>query len=73
MLSSWTGFESAVSVGCEEVAVFGAASEAFSKKNINCTIEESLKRFQPVMDAAKSKNVAVRGSDKLVINFFLIL
>lgn len=45
----------------EEVAVFGAASEAFSQKNINCSIAESLDRFQAVLNKAKVSNVRVRG------------
>ena len=55
------GFESARAAGAKEVAVFGAASEAFSKKNINCTIAESLERFKPVVDAARNADVLVRG------------
>ncbi len=55
------GFEAAMEVGAEEVAIFGAASEIFSQKNINCSIAESLQRFEPIMDAAKQKGVAVRG------------
>src|SRR5512132_935677 len=46
------GFEAARAAGATEVAVFGAASEAFSRKNINCSIAESLERFRPVVDAA---------------------
>ncbi len=55
------GFEAAVQAGVKEVAVFAAASEAFSQKNINCSIAESLERFVPVMDAAKQQGVRVRG------------
>ncbi|KAJ1552511.1 hypothetical protein HK096_011569, partial [Nowakowskiella sp. JEL0078] len=55
------GLESALKAGVEEVAIFGAASEAFSKKNINCSVEESLKRFEDVMARAKLENVRVRG------------
>ncbi len=55
------GFEAALAAGAEEVAVFGAASEAFSQKNTNCSIDESLARFEPVLDAAKAAKVAVRG------------
>jgi hydroxymethylglutaryl-CoA lyase len=55
------GFEAAVQAGVKEVAVFAAASEAFSQKNINCSIAESLARFAPVMDAAKQQGVRVRG------------
>ncbi|MDI9246375.1 hydroxymethylglutaryl-CoA lyase [Marinobacter sp. CHS3-4] len=55
------GFENALAAGVDEVAVFGAASETFSQKNINCSIAESLHRFAPVMDAAKQHNIPVRG------------
>ncbi|XP_060565739.1 hydroxymethylglutaryl-CoA lyase, mitochondrial-like [Ruditapes philippinarum] len=55
------GFEAALEAGVNEVAIFGAASESFSKKNINCCIEESLNRFDAVMNAAKSANIPVRG------------
>lgn len=55
------GFEAAVTAGVKEVAVFAAASQSFSQKNINCSIEESLKRFEPLMTAAKAQNVRVRG------------
>ncbi|WP_420839776.1 hydroxymethylglutaryl-CoA lyase [Colwellia maritima] len=55
------GFEGAMAVNATEVAIFGAASESFSQKNINCSIEESLERFAPIMDAAKSANIKVRG------------
>ncbi|KAK3880840.1 hypothetical protein Pcinc_014698 [Petrolisthes cinctipes] len=55
------GFEAAVSAGCDEVAIFGAASETFSQKNINCSISESLERFQAVVKAAQEKGVRVRG------------
>jgi hydroxymethylglutaryl-CoA lyase len=55
------GLEAALECGLEEVAVFGAASEAFSQKNINCSIAESLQRFEPVLERAKAANVRVRG------------
>ncbi len=55
------GFEAALAAGTEEVAVFGAASESFSQKNINCSISESLARFAPVMAAARAANIKVRG------------
>ena len=55
------GFEGALEAGVKEVAVFAAASEAFSQKNINCSISESLERFVPVMDAAKQHGIRVRG------------
>eukprot|EP00516_Mucochytrium_quahogii_P007700 CAMPEP_0203755462 /NCGR_PEP_ID=MMETSP0098-20131031/8907_1 /ASSEMBLY_ACC=CAM_ASM_000208 /TAXON_ID=96639 /ORGANISM=" , Strain NY0313808BC1" /LENGTH=320 /DNA_ID=CAMNT_0050646929 /DNA_START=49 /DNA_END=1008 /DNA_ORIENTATION=- len=55
------GFQGAVDTDCQEVAVFAAASESFSKKNLNCTIEKSLERFKPVCEAAKEKGIKVRG------------
>lgn len=55
------GLESALASGAREVAVFGAASEAFSRKNINCSIAESLRRFQPVVAVAQQAGVPVRG------------
>ncbi|MEE1886744.1 hydroxymethylglutaryl-CoA lyase [Pseudomonas carassii] len=55
------GFEDALAAGVKEVAVFAAASEAFSQRNINCSISDSLKRFEPIMEAARSQGVRVRG------------
>ncbi|MEO9819373.1 MAG: hydroxymethylglutaryl-CoA lyase [Paracoccaceae bacterium] len=55
------GFEDAMLAGADEVAVFGSASEGFSKANINASIAESLKRFAPVVAAAKDQNIPVRG------------
>ncbi|HDS1744789.1 MULTISPECIES: hydroxymethylglutaryl-CoA lyase [Pseudomonas] len=55
------GFEDALAAGVKEVAVFAAASEAFSQRNINCSISESLQRFEPIMQAARSHGVRVRG------------
>lgn len=55
------GFEDALAAGVKEVAVFAAASEAFSQRNINCSISESLERFAPIMAAAKQHGVSVRG------------
>ncbi|GLI20729.1 hydroxymethylglutaryl-CoA lyase [Xanthobacter flavus] len=55
------GLELALACGIEEVAVFTAASEAFTSKNINCTIAESLERFTPLIDLARARGVAVRG------------
>lgn len=55
------GFEAARAAGATEVAIFGAASEAFSRKNINCSIVESLERFRPVAEAARKADVKVRG------------
>lgn len=55
------GFEAALAAGVKEVAIFGAASEAFSQKNINCSIAESLERFRPIVEAAKATDIKVRG------------
>lgn len=55
------GFTDALAAGAREVAVFGAASEAFSRKNINCSIDESLDRFRPVCEAAAEHGIRVRG------------
>ncbi len=55
------GFEAARAAGAAEVAVFGAASESFSHKNINCSIAESLARFAPVCEAARATEMRVRG------------
>jgi hydroxymethylglutaryl-CoA lyase len=56
-----TGFERALTAGVSEVAIFAAASETFSQKNINCSIDESLERFVPVLVAARAANLRVRG------------
>ena len=61
------GYEAAKAVAATEVAIFGAASEAFSQKNINCSISESLERFAPVMDAAKADGIKVRGYVSCVV------
>jgi hydroxymethylglutaryl-CoA lyase len=61
------GFRAAVEAGADEVAVFAAASEAFSKKNINCTIAESIERFLPVLAEARDRGVKVRGYVSCVI------
>lgn len=55
------GFEWALEAGVEEVAVFGAASEAFSRKNINCSIADSIERFRPVLKEAQKNAIPVRG------------
>ncbi|XPF94566.1 hydroxymethylglutaryl-CoA lyase [Colwellia sp. RE-S-Sl-9] len=61
------GFEAAINANVDEVAIFGAASEAFSQKNINCSIEESLQRFIPLIEAAKKANIKVRGYVSCVV------
>ncbi|CAN5507297.1 bifunctional 3-hydroxy-3-isohexenylglutaryl-CoA lyase/hydroxymethylglutaryl-CoA lyase [soil metagenome] len=62
------GFEAAVEAGADHVAVFAAASESFSQKNINCSIDESLDRFAPLMEAAARHKVKVRGYVSCVID-----
>ncbi|HSV54084.1 MAG TPA: hydroxymethylglutaryl-CoA lyase [Burkholderiaceae bacterium] len=56
------GFEAAVESRPDEIVVFGAASEAFSQRNINCSIAESIERFRPVAEAARAKGIYVRGA-----------
>ena len=55
------GLEAAIAAGATEVAVFGSASEGFSRENINCSIDESLGRFKEVCDLALEKGIRVRG------------
>ncbi len=61
------GMEAAVAAGVTEIAVFAAASESFSQKNINCSIAESLERFVPVITSAQQHNIAVRGYVSCVV------
>ncbi|MAU22368.1 MAG: hydroxymethylglutaryl-CoA lyase [Martelella sp.] len=61
------GYERALAAGVDEVAVFASASEGFSRKNINCSIAESLVRFAPLLAAAKADGVPVRGYVSCVI------
>jgi hydroxymethylglutaryl-CoA lyase len=56
------GYEAAAKTQPDEIVVFGAASEAFSQKNINCSIAESIERFRPVVQAARAVGIAVRGA-----------
>lgn len=62
------GLEAALAAGCEEVAVFAAASEAFSQRNINCSIDDSLRRFEPVLALARERGVRVRGYVSCVLD-----
>lgn len=55
------GFQAAMAAGADAVAVFAAATEGFSRANLNCSISESLERFAPVLQAARVRNVPVRG------------
>jgi len=61
------GFESAASAGAREVAVFASASEAFSQRNINCSIAESVERFKPILAASSGSGIKVRGYVSCVI------
>jgi isopropylmalate/homocitrate/citramalate synthase len=61
LVPNMKGFEAARAAGAQEIAVFGAATETFSHKNINCSIGESLERFAPVVAAAKAAGIRVRG------------
>jgi isopropylmalate/homocitrate/citramalate synthase len=67
LVPNMQGMRAALDAGAKEVAVFGAASESFSKKNINCTIAESLERFRPVAEEAQANNVRVRGYVSCVV------
>lgn len=62
------GFESALAVGCKEVAVFTAASESFTQKNINCSIDESFEKFADILKAAKEHDIKVRGYVSCVVD-----
>lgn len=61
------GFENALKAGAKEVAIFTAASEAFNRKNLNCSVEESLRKFDDIMATAKQEGVAVRGYVSCVV------
>ena len=61
LVPNMQGFEAAAAAGVEEIAVFGAASESFSRRNINCSIAESLDRFRPVAAAALARGMRLRG------------
>jgi len=61
LVPNMKGYEQARAAGVDEIAVFGAASETFSQRNINCSIEESFARFAPVIEAAKADGARVRG------------
>lgn len=60
-VNHFQGFEAAVAAGATEVAIFASASESFSRSNINCSIEESLIRYQAVAQTAKKLSIPVRG------------
>jgi hydroxymethylglutaryl-CoA lyase len=62
LVPNMKGFEAALPTKPDEIVVFGAASEAFSQKNINCSIAESIERFRPVCEAARAANIRIRGA-----------
>lgn len=62
------GFEAALAVGCKEVAVFTAASESFTQKNINCSIDESFEKFSDIMIRAKQHDIKVRGYVSCIVD-----
>jgi hydroxymethylglutaryl-CoA lyase len=62
LVPNMKGFEAALPTRPDEIVVFGAASEAFSQKNINCSIAESIERFRPVCEAARAANIRIRGA-----------
>ena len=68
LVPNMKGFEAARGAGVDEIAIFGAASEKFSQRNINCSIAESLERFAPVTAAAKQQEMRVRGYISCVID-----
>lgn len=68
LVPNMKGFDAALAAGVKEIAVFAAASEGFSQKNINCSVAESLERFKPVMAQAKQHGIAVRGYVSCVIS-----
>ena len=61
LVPNMAGFERAIDAGAKEIAVFAAASESFSQRNTNCSINESLARLQPVIERAKADGIRVRG------------
>jgi isopropylmalate/homocitrate/citramalate synthase len=67
LVPNMQGFEAAAAAGADEIAVFGAASETFSRKNINASIAESLERFAPVAEAARTRGIRVRGYVSCVV------
>ncbi|MFN7572602.1 MAG: hydroxymethylglutaryl-CoA lyase [Betaproteobacteria bacterium] len=62
LVPNMKGFEGARVARADEIVIFGAASEAFSQRNINCSIAESIERFRPVCDAARAAGIAIRGA-----------
>ena len=61
LVPNMKGLEAALQAGVEEIAIFAAASETFTQKNINCSIEQSLERYQQVVQKAQAENIKIRG------------
>jgi hydroxymethylglutaryl-CoA lyase len=68
LVPNMKGFDAARAAGVDEIAIFGAASESFSRRNINCSIAESLERFAPVAEAARRQGMRVRGYISCVVD-----
>jgi len=68
LVPNMKGFDAALSAGADDIAIFAAASETFSKRNTNCSIEASFERFAPVMAAAATRGIAVRGYVSCVVD-----
>ncbi len=68
LVPNMTGFDHALAAGVDSIGIFAAASQSFSQKNINCSIAESLGRFQPVMAAAAAHKIPVRGYISMVVH-----
>jgi hydroxymethylglutaryl-CoA lyase len=68
LVPNMKGFEAALAAGCDEIAIFAAASESFSRRNINCSIAESLTRFAPVAEAARQYGMRMRGYISTVVD-----
>ncbi|MBI3756686.1 MAG: hydroxymethylglutaryl-CoA lyase [Deltaproteobacteria bacterium] len=67
LVPNMRGFQDALAAGVKHITVFASATEAFSRANINCTIEESFERFEPVIAAAKEHGISVRGAASCVV------
>jgi len=67
LVPNMKGFEAALASKPDEIVVFGAASEAFSQRNINCSIAESMERFAPVVAAARANGIYVRGAISVAV------
>ncbi|MFW2174665.1 hydroxymethylglutaryl-CoA lyase [Acinetobacter guillouiae] len=68
LVPNMQGLEAAIQVGCKEIAIFTAASESFVQKNINCSIQQSIQRFEPIFEMAKHHEIKVRGYVSCVVD-----